>query len=240
MPVELLDVAPGLWLWRQPHPAWTPESGWEPPVVVVRGRVGRRADRHRRPRAAALRARRLGAHRRVPADRRARAQARPRARRRPVRALVRRQRPRPLPVLGRGRPEDRAAGDRPGPSAARRLEALYDGRGRNETPVWVPERRALVFADAMTAPGGALRVWKTQWRRSARCRRCARCSICRSSTCSSRTANRCTRAPTSRPRSGGSRTPNEPRRPQAGVQSARSAAEASRLATSSAGRPRSV
>jgi glyoxylase-like metal-dependent hydrolase (beta-lactamase superfamily II) len=28
-----------------------------------------------------------------------------------------------------------------------------------ETPVYLPEQRALVFADAMTAPDGELRVW---------------------------------------------------------------------------------
>ena len=28
-----------------------------------------------------------------------------------------------------------------------------------ETPLWLPEQRALVFADAFTAPGGELRVW---------------------------------------------------------------------------------
>jgi hypothetical protein len=39
------------------------------------------------------------------------------------------------------------------------LRALYDGRGRMETPVYLPEQRALVFADGMTAPGGVLRVW---------------------------------------------------------------------------------
>jgi hypothetical protein len=38
------------------------------------------------------------------------------------------------------------------------LVALYDG-GRNETALWLPEQRALVFADALTAPGGELRVW---------------------------------------------------------------------------------
>jgi hypothetical protein len=41
--------------------------------------------------------------------------------------------------------------------------ALYDGRGRNETPLWLPEQRALVFADALTAPDGELRVWWTPW-----------------------------------------------------------------------------
>ena len=41
------------------------------------------------------------------------------------------------------------------------LLALYDGRGRNETPVWLPEQRALVFADCMTGQGGVLRVWNS-------------------------------------------------------------------------------
>jgi glyoxylase-like metal-dependent hydrolase (beta-lactamase superfamily II) len=43
------------------------------------------------------------------------------------------------------------------------LVALYDGRGRSETPLWLPEQRALVFADALTAPAGVLRVWSTPW-----------------------------------------------------------------------------
>jgi glyoxylase-like metal-dependent hydrolase (beta-lactamase superfamily II) len=43
------------------------------------------------------------------------------------------------------------------------LLALYDGRGRNETPAWLPQQRTLVFADALTAPGGELRVWGTPW-----------------------------------------------------------------------------
>ena len=29
------------------------------------------------------------------------------------------------------------------------LEVLYDGRGRSETPVWIPDRRALVFAEIL-------------------------------------------------------------------------------------------
>ncbi len=28
MAAELRDVAPGLWLWRVPHPAWSPELDW--------------------------------------------------------------------------------------------------------------------------------------------------------------------------------------------------------------------
>src|SRR4051794_31497133 len=30
--VEIVDVAAGLWLWRQRHPSWEPGSGWDPPV----------------------------------------------------------------------------------------------------------------------------------------------------------------------------------------------------------------
>ena len=41
--------------------------------------------------------------------------------------------------------------------------AIYDGRGRNETPLWLPEQRALLLADGLTAPGGELRVWSTPW-----------------------------------------------------------------------------
>ena len=43
------------------------------------------------------------------------------------------------------------------------LVALYDGRGRNETPLWLPQQRTLVFADALTAPDGRLRIWATRW-----------------------------------------------------------------------------
>ena len=39
------------------------------------------------------------------------------------------------------------------------LLALYDGRFRMETPLWLPEQRALVFADALTGRDGRLLVW---------------------------------------------------------------------------------
>jgi glyoxylase-like metal-dependent hydrolase (beta-lactamase superfamily II) len=47
----------------------------------------------------------------------------------------------------------------PGSQLPGGVVALYDGRGRNETPLWLPEQLTLVFADALTAPGGELRVW---------------------------------------------------------------------------------
>ena len=43
------------------------------------------------------------------------------------------------------------------------IVAQYDGRGESETPLWLPEQRALIFADALTAPAGELRVWATPW-----------------------------------------------------------------------------
>src|SRR5262249_7145896 len=51
----------------------------------------------------------------------------------------------------------------PGSQLLGGIIALYDGRGRNETPLWLPEQRALVFADALTAQDGELRVWATRW-----------------------------------------------------------------------------
>lgn len=41
------------------------------------------------------------------------------------------------------------------------LLALYDGRNRIETPIWLPEQQTIVFADALTTLGGELQVWGT-------------------------------------------------------------------------------
>ena len=60
-------------------------------------------------------------------------------------------------------PETELEAIEPGSELPGGLVALYDGRGRGETPVWLPEQRALVFADALSAPGGELRVWSTPW-----------------------------------------------------------------------------
>jgi hypothetical protein len=96
MNAEIVDVAPGLWIWRTDYPDWRPEAGWPPRVtstcVASGGEVA---------------------------------------------------------VL--------------------------------ETPLWLPEQRALVFADAFTAQDGELRVWATpQEERAGPALR--RCSSCRSST----------------------------------------------------------
>jgi glyoxylase-like metal-dependent hydrolase (beta-lactamase superfamily II) len=52
----------------------------------------------------------------------------------------------------------------PGQQLPGGLITLYEGRGRNETPVWLPAHRTIVFADALTAQAGdELRVWATPW-----------------------------------------------------------------------------
>ena len=51
----------------------------------------------------------------------------------------------------------------PGTKLPGGLVALYDGRGRGETPLWAADLRTIVFADALTAPEAELRVWATPW-----------------------------------------------------------------------------
>ncbi|MBV8639262.1 MAG: hypothetical protein JO322_14380 [Candidatus Eremiobacteraeota bacterium] len=51
----------------------------------------------------------------------------------------------------------------PGTELPGDVHALYDGRGRNETPLWFPAQRTIVFADALNALDGELRVWATPW-----------------------------------------------------------------------------
>ena len=51
----------------------------------------------------------------------------------------------------------------PGSELPGGARALYDGRNRDETPLHLPEQRALLFADALTAPHGELLVWGTPW-----------------------------------------------------------------------------
>jgi hypothetical protein len=163
MGIEVRDVAPGLWLWRQPHPGWHEDAGWDREVSSFAVESGGEA----------LVIDPLAPHPRERAvwDR--------------LDALA----PRTVLVLKpdhvrdvdlfvrwygaaahgpflfwRGdAPRSELLPVRPGQRLPGGLEALDDGRGMMETPVYLPKQRALVFADGMCGLGGALRVWATPW-----------------------------------------------------------------------------
>ena len=164
-PVEAkaLDVAPGLWVWRMQHPAWSPEVDWETHVtstcVESGGEVGlldalappddaeeiwARLDRRPPSFLAVLKPDHV----------------------RDVDLFVDRYAARafgPSLFWPDDVPATRLEAVEPGTELPGGLLALYDGRGRNETPLWLPEQRALVFADALTEREGDLRVWATPW-----------------------------------------------------------------------------
>jgi glyoxylase-like metal-dependent hydrolase (beta-lactamase superfamily II) len=164
---EIRGVAEGLWLWRLDYPDWRPGLEWGPVVastcvesrgeVVVIDPLAPPEDDHavwarldeRPPTIAVV----------LKPDHV-----------RNVDDVVRRYGARAFGpgVFHRGDvPETELEEIWPGRKLPGGLVALYDGRGRNETPLWLPEQRALVFADALTAPEGELLVWATPWHEQA-------------------------------------------------------------------------
>ena len=158
--VEFRKVSTGLWIWRLRHPHWKQGQGWEPVVTctcVESGGERLLLD----PLAPAADAPELWE----------RLDARPPTavvvlkpdHVRDVDLFVRRYGVRafgPRLFFRWDLPETELEFIEPGSVLPGGLVAVYDGRGRNETPLWLPEQRALVFADALTAPqGGELRVW---------------------------------------------------------------------------------
>src|SRR6187200_2958689 len=163
MPGEVRDVAPGLWVWQVEHPDWRPGLDWEPLVASTcvesggetlvldaidpgpdAADVWERLDTRPPTVAAVLKADHV----------------------RDVDLFVRRYGARafgPRLFWRDNIPETELEAIEPGSELPGGLVALYDGRGRNETPLWAPERRALVFADALTERDGELRVWGTPW-----------------------------------------------------------------------------
>jgi glyoxylase-like metal-dependent hydrolase (beta-lactamase superfamily II) len=161
MTVELRDVAEGLWLWRQPHPDWTEGGGWDPLVtsVAVRSRgVSLLVDPLAPPPWERAFWERLEAPAVV-------AVLKP-DHIRDVDLFVRWYGARAFgpQLYWRGEiPKTELGPLRPGTELPGGLLALDDGRNMQETPLWLPEQRALVFADALAAPEGELRVWATPW-----------------------------------------------------------------------------
>jgi hypothetical protein len=166
---EVQDVAPGLWLWREEYPGWKPgvhsleKVRWGPEVnstcLEANGEVALLDPLAPRDEASEVWAR---------------LDARPPTivvvlkpdHVRSVDLFVRRYGARAFgpDVFHRGDiPETELELVMPGSELPGGFVALHDGRGRNETPLWLPEQRALVFADALTAPHGELLVWTTPW-----------------------------------------------------------------------------
>jgi len=163
MAVELRDVADGLWLWRQPHFAWGEDDDWEPEVasfaVRSRGVTLLLDPLAPRPDGGEL-WRRLEA---APPD---------------AIVILKPDHVRDVDLFARWYDAD-AFGPllfwpddiprtalsplRPGDVLPGGLVALDDGRNMLETPLYLPEQEALIFADGLTAPHGELLVWSTPY-----------------------------------------------------------------------------
>jgi len=163
MGAAIVDVADGLWVWRVDHPDWNPDADWAPAVtstwvesegvVTVVDAIDPGEDGD---------------------EIWARLDARPPS----VAAILKPDHVRDVDLFVRRYgvhpygpslfwpddiPEAEIEGIEPGSELPGGLVALYDGRGRNETPLWAPGPRALLFADALTERDGELRVWGTPW-----------------------------------------------------------------------------
>ena len=160
---EILDVAPGLWIWRIEHPDWTPGVAWDRIVtstcVESQGEVALLDPL-------------------APPDDATEIWERIEERPPTLIVVLKPDHVRDVDLFAE-RYDARAFGPWlfwPDNVPATKLEAiesgfelpggllaLFDGRNRMETPLWLPEQRVIVFADALTAPDGTLRVWGTRW-----------------------------------------------------------------------------
>jgi hypothetical protein len=164
---QIIDVASGLWIWRMPHPDWAPPDGGDRVVtstVVASGGEVAVLDPLTPPLEATDIWDRLNAQPPTMA-----VVLKP-DHVRNIDAFVERFGCRAygpevyyLDDLPKTAIEPIWVGDvLPGG-----LTPLYDGRSRNEWPMWLPEQRAIVFADALTALGGELQVWGSPWHKQA-------------------------------------------------------------------------
>jgi glyoxylase-like metal-dependent hydrolase (beta-lactamase superfamily II) len=163
---ELRDLESGLWIWRVAYPDWRPEAGWPEhvtstcvesggevavldPIVPPEGsEVWERWDSRPPTMVVILKPDHV----------------------RDVDLFVNRYGARafgPWLFWRSNVPETELEPIEPGSELPGGLRALYDGRGRNETPLWLPEHKTVVFADGMTAPEGELRIWATPQLRRA-------------------------------------------------------------------------
>ena len=178
--LQVRDLGPDLWIWRVLHPGWSKEDDWQPVVTCTCADLGAERllldplvpppdaravwDRldARPPTAVVVQ---IPDHVRpswgVPAADRA-AERAGSQREWSVDLLVRRYGcatygPSTFePGQELQTPVHPIAADMVLPGGA---VALADPRGFSETPLWLPEQRVLVFADALTERNGELRMW---------------------------------------------------------------------------------
>ncbi len=157
--VGIRDLAPGLWIWRARHPFWQAGADWQP--VVTSTFVESRGERLvLDPLAPTLD--NIGLWERLDQYPPTAAVVLMPDHVRDIDLFVRRYGARPFgPMfffpddIPKTKLEPIIADSKlPGG-----LIALYDGRGRLETPMWLPEHRVIMFGDALTERDGQLRVW---------------------------------------------------------------------------------
>jgi glyoxylase-like metal-dependent hydrolase (beta-lactamase superfamily II) len=158
---EIQDVMPGLWLWRNAHPDWSPP--WDPlvssfcvraggEIVVIdplappagADEVWARLDAHPPTVAVVLNPHHI----------------------RDVDLFVERYGARgfgPKLFFRHDIPRTELEPIEPETIVPGGLVALHDGRGRSETPMWLPEHRSLVFADDVRGTPEGLRIWDVPW-----------------------------------------------------------------------------
>jgi hypothetical protein len=166
--VEVIDLAPGLWIWRLEHPGWRPDTDWQKIVTSVCVDAGPErwlidpllpsADANavwdrfaaRKPTAVAIL---LPDHvREIANDRSVWS----------VDVLVERYGAKafgPSVFDPPQVPKTTLRKIQPGHELPGGVVPFRDPRGWNETPLWFPEHRTIVFGDALTERNGALRVW---------------------------------------------------------------------------------
>ncbi len=161
--VEMQDLADGLWIWRLRHPHWKPGLDWQPTVTSVcvesDGQV-LLLDALLPPLSSSDIWTRLG--RRSPT----------------VSVVLKPDHVRDIDLVVRlfgtrafgpglfwpdDVPKTKLEPIEPGTQLPGGLVALYDGRGKSETPLWLPGQRTIVFADALTERDGKLLVWKSSF-----------------------------------------------------------------------------
>jgi len=161
--VELRDLAAGLWIWRAEHPGWKPDADWQPVVTstyvesggerLVLDPLAPPADASEAWRRLDERPPTVGAV--IIPDHV-----------RDIDLFVNRYNIRPFgPRLfwPDDVPKTKLEIIEPDSKLPGGLVALYDGRGRLETPLWLPEQRVIVFGDSLTERSGELRIWDSPW-----------------------------------------------------------------------------